>query len=83
MSAMTRSGAAVQQLAPSIGVKGDESTSELIELLKNNQAQKCVQAVAARLRLPVRIDLSYVPSDFKSSHTFIHGRMPDSQSSRG
>jgi hypothetical protein len=59
--------AAVEQLAASLGLKDDESAEELLKLLEKKDTQGCVQAIATRLRLPVRIDLSYVSSNIASS----------------
>jgi len=58
--------AAVQQLAASLGLKDDESAEELLKRLENRDTQGCVQEIATRLRLPVRIDLSYISSNFKA-----------------
>jgi hypothetical protein len=57
--------AALAELIALLGVKEDMPVDDLVALLRNKDTEGCVQEIAARLGLPVRISLSYVPKDFR------------------
>lgn len=76
---------AIDTLIATLGVREEVPCGDLRRFLWKKDTQGCVQQIAARLGLPVRIDLSYVPKDsapgnpnrFESSslaHTDWHGR---------
>lgn len=52
-------------MIPSLGVKEEEPFEPLSALISRKDLCGCVQEIATRLGLPVRILLSYVPKDFK------------------
>jgi hypothetical protein len=56
---------ALDELIAILGVEDEMVSDDLISLLQNKDTKGCVQEIAARLGLPIRIDLSYVPKDFK------------------
>jgi hypothetical protein len=60
---------ALNELISCFGVKGDMPSDDLVVLLRKKNTEGCVQEIAARLDLPVRISLSYVPKDFKPDNT--------------
>ena len=51
------------------GVKEDMPSDALVALLRNKNTEECVQEIAARLDLPIRISLSYVPKGFRPDNT--------------
>lgn len=60
---------ALAELITCFGVKEDMSFDGLIALLRKKDTEGCVQEIATRLSLPIRISLSYVPKDFKPGST--------------
>jgi hypothetical protein len=62
---------AVDEMVEGLGVREDIPSGELLGLLKKGDTRGCVQEIAARLGLPIRISLSYVSSDFTPGDT--HG----------
>lgn len=56
---------ALNDLARCFGVREETACPELVSLLRARGAEACVQEIAVRLALPVRIHLSYVPQDFR------------------
>ncbi|MFH1236642.1 MAG: hypothetical protein V1685_06990 [Parcubacteria group bacterium] len=51
------------------GVKEDMPSNALVDLLRKKNTEECVQEIATRLSLPIRISLSYVPKDFRPDNT--------------
>jgi hypothetical protein len=60
---------AIDELVAFFGVKEETACQDLLRLLANGDAERCVQQIASRLGLPVEIKLSYVPKDFKPGDT--------------
>ncbi len=60
---------AMDELITCLGVKEETPFLDLIALLQKKDTQGCVQEIAARLLLPIRISLSYVPKDFRPGDT--------------
>ena len=60
---------AIDDLIGSLGVSNEKSYLDLVALLEKKDTQGCVQEIAARLRLPIRISLSYVPNNFRPGAT--------------
>ena len=60
---------ALNQLISCFGIKEDMAPDDLYHLLRENKTEACVQKIAVRLGLPIRISLSYVPKDFKPDNT--------------
>jgi len=60
---------ALDEMVICCGVKEDIAFDDLIALLQKKDTQGCVQEIATRLGLPIRINLSYVPKDFKPGNT--------------
>jgi hypothetical protein len=56
---------ALAELIACCGVKEEMPSDDLVTLLRKKDTQGCVQEIATRLDLPVRIVLSYVPRDFR------------------
>jgi len=56
---------AIDELAACLGVKEESPCHDLLALLRKKETQACVQQIASRLGLPVRIVLSYMPKDFR------------------
>lgn len=56
---------AINELISCVGVKEDIPSDALIEHILNNKTEGCVQEIASRLNLPIRISLSYVPKNFR------------------
>jgi hypothetical protein len=61
--------AALNELISCFGVKEDMPSDALIDLLRKKKTEDCVQEIATRLSLPIRISLSYVPKTFRSDNT--------------
>ena len=55
---------AIETVIASLGVREEVSCGDLPRFLRKKDTQGCVQEIASRLGLPVRIELSYVPKDF-------------------
>ena len=55
---------AIDTLIASIGIKKEVSCKDLPRLLRKGDVKGCVQEIASRLGLPVRIELLYVPKNF-------------------
>lgn len=60
---------ALDELISCLGVKEEVASHGLVALLGKGDTQGCVQEIAARLGLPIRIRLSYVPRNFGSGNT--------------
>lgn len=60
---------ALNELINCFGVKEDMPSDALLDLLRKKKTEECVQEIATRLRLPIRISLSYVPKDFRPDNT--------------
>lgn len=60
---------AVTELINCFGVKEDMPIDDLATLLRKKDTERCVQEIATRLGLPIRINLSYVPKDFTPGST--------------
>lgn len=60
---------ALEELINCLGVKEEMPFRDILLLLRKKDTQGCVQEVASRLGLPIRISLSYVPKDFKPGNT--------------
>jgi hypothetical protein len=60
---------AVDELIGCLGVKEEAPCLDLLALLGKRDTQGCVQEIAVRLGLPIRISLSYVPKDFRAANT--------------
>jgi len=61
--------AALNELISCLGVKEDMPSDALIALLRKKKTEECVQEIAGRLSLPIRISLSYVPKNFRPDNT--------------
>lgn len=55
---------AIEEMFSLFGVSEDVPCENLAILLRKNGAQECIEEIASRLGLPVRIELSYIPKDF-------------------
>ena len=60
---------AIDELVGSLGVKEDVWCNDLYKLVVKREPEKCVQEIAGRLGLPIRISLSYAPRHFKAGDT--------------
>ena len=60
---------ATDELIGYLGVKEETSPSGLVALLRKKDVQGCVREIAARLGLPIDVNLSYVPRDFRLDDT--------------
>ena len=60
---------ALNKLISCFGVKEDMPSDALVDLLRKKNTQGCVQEIATRLSLPIRISLSYVPKDYSADNT--------------
>lgn len=60
---------ALSELITCLGVKEDTPLDQLATLLRKKDTEACVQEIAARLGLPIRINLTYVPKDFRTGTT--------------
>jgi hypothetical protein len=60
---------ALIELIAVLGVEDEMVSDDLIALLQKRDTKGCVQEIAVRLGLPIRIDLSYIPKDFKPGST--------------
>lgn len=56
---------AVDELIGCLGIKEETACLDLLALLGKRDTQRCVQEIAVRLGLPIRISLSYVPKEFR------------------
>ncbi len=63
---------AIEELVACFGVKEDMPYDRLISLLQAGQVEECVQEVASRLGLPVRIKLVYVPKGYRRDSPRFH-----------
>jgi len=60
---------ALNELISCFGVKEDIPSDAFVDLLRKKNTEGCVQEIAIRLSLPIRISLSYVPKDFRPDNT--------------
>jgi hypothetical protein len=60
---------ALAELITCFGVREDRPLDDLVALLRKKDTEGCVQAIATRLGLPIRINLSFVPKDFRPGST--------------
>lgn len=60
---------ALDELITCLGVKEEIASHDLVALLRKRYTEGCVQEIATRLGLPIRINLSYVPKDFRPGNT--------------
>ena len=60
---------ALDELMTCLGIKEEMGSHDLVALLWKKDTEGCVQEIATRLGLPIRINLSYVPKDFKPGNT--------------
>jgi len=60
--------AALDEMIACLGVSEEIPFHDLLALLYGKGMQTCVQEIATRLRLPIRIILSCVPNDFTPNH---------------
>jgi hypothetical protein len=60
---------ALDELIACFGVSGEVPFNDLVTLLDKKDTERCVQEIATRLGLPIRISLSYVPKDFSLGST--------------
>lgn len=60
---------ALDELIICFGVKEEMPFHDLVALLRKKDTEGCVQEIATRLGLPIRISLSYVPKDFRPGNT--------------
>ena len=60
---------ALDELTISLGVKEKINFSDIVAILQREGPEVCIQEIANRFGLPVRINLSYVPKDFVSGNT--------------
>lgn len=60
---------ALSELITCLGVKEDKPFDSLITFLEKKEIEKCVQEIAIRLDLPIRINLSYVSKDYRPENT--------------
>ncbi len=63
---------ALDELITNLGIKEELALDDLVGLLRKGDAEGCVQGIATRLGLPIRIDLSYVPKDFRLGNNRFH-----------
>ena len=56
---------ALDELIACLGVREEMPYHDLVALLQKKDPEGCVQEIATRLGLPIRISLSYVPKDFR------------------
>jgi len=61
--------AVIDELISLLGVKEVEPFQDLVTRLEEGDTEGCVQGIADRLNLPIRISLSYVSKDFKAGDT--------------
>lgn len=59
----------LDELITCFGVKEEMPFQDLVALLRKKNIEGCVQEIATRLTLPIRISLSYVPRDFRPGNT--------------
>lgn len=60
---------ALAEIIDSLGVKEEVPCDDLVSLLYSEDTESCVQRLATRLGLPVRINLSFVPKGYRRSST--------------
>ncbi len=60
---------ALDELISCLGVKEEMASHDLVALLRKKDTERCVQEIATRLGLPIRINLSDVPKDFRPGNT--------------
>lgn len=58
---------AIDELTGIIGVKENINHSELVTLVRRKQTKKAIKVLASQLGLPIEINLSYVPKDYRSN----------------
>jgi len=52
-----------------VGVKADRSCGDFFSLLRKKKVESCIQKIARQLNLPVRINISYIPENYKPNNT--------------
>jgi hypothetical protein len=60
---------ALAEMIDCLGVKEEVASHDLVALLQKKDAEGCVQEIATRLGLPIRVNLTYIPKGFKPDNT--------------
>lgn len=61
--------AAIDEVIGCVGVRQDVPCHDLIRQLRAGDVAGCVERIAARMGLPVRVDLSFISNDFNHGST--------------
>lgn len=60
--------AAIDDLVKTVGVKENIKTNSLLELFKVGKTKECVEKIAEYLGLPIKVNLIYVPDDYRGGN---------------
>jgi len=60
---------AIQNLAESIGIKDYVDENEIISLVRQSKVKESIEEIAKYLKLPIKINLSYVPKGYRPENT--------------
>lgn len=58
-------GDAIDELIGSLGIREDAPRADLLKLFSRGRTKECIKAVASHLGLPIEVNLSYVPKNYK------------------
>lgn len=60
---------AVDELVQILGIKENADTQKMLSLVQAGKLQECVQEIAHYLALPIKINLSYIPTGYSATAT--------------
>ena len=60
---------ALDELITCLGIKEEMACDDLVVFLRKKDAEGCVKEIATRVGLPIRVNLTYVPKDFRPGNT--------------
>lgn len=56
---------AIDELIGSLGIREDAPRADLLNLFSRGRTKECIKAIASHLGLPIEVNLSYVPKNYK------------------
>ena len=74
---------AIDELIRSVGVKEDADCGRLETLLHAKETKKCIKVIASQLGLPIEINVSFVPKDYRPGESYYKSQDLSRTDSRG
>lgn len=74
---------AIDELTRSLGVNDDANYTEFTGRFRSKETKKCIKEIASQLGLPIEINLSIVPKDYKPGDSYYQSHDLSRTDSRG